>query len=58
VEPVEFARASAQPAEMIAIRYERRETLVDMGVLPEYRYSPRRRSPDPFPGALGFVPDP
>jgi hypothetical protein len=42
---------------MIAIRYERRETLVAMGVLPE----PRRdvpRHPDPFPGALSFVPDP
>jgi len=58
VERVEFERARAQPDEMIAIRYERRETLVAMGVLPEFRYSPRRRSPDPFPGALGFVPDP
>jgi len=58
VERVEFERASAQPDEMIAIRYERRETLVAMGVLPEYRYSPRRRDPDPFPAALGFVPDP
>jgi hypothetical protein len=57
-ERVEFERASADPQEMIAIRYERRETLVAMGVLPEVRYSPRRRDPDPFPGALGFVPDP
>ena len=57
VEQVAFERASAQPDEMIAIRYERRETLVAMGVLPEPRRDVRRR-PDPFPGALSFVPDP
>ena len=56
VTQVEFERASAQPDEVVAIRYERRETLVAMGVLP----APRRgwREPDPFPGALSFVPDP
>ncbi|MBK7903875.1 MAG: hypothetical protein IPJ97_13785 [Proteobacteria bacterium] len=58
VQQVEFERGSARPDEMIAIRYERRETLVAMGVIaePPYRFS--RRHPEPFPGALGFVPDP
>lgn len=55
---VEFERASSRPDEVVAIRYERRETLVAMGVLPEPRRRVWRRSPDPFPGALGFVPDP
>jgi hypothetical protein len=56
VEQVAFERASARPDEIVAIRYDRRETLVAMGVLPEPR--PRPRHPDPFPGTLGFVPDP
>ncbi len=58
VEQVAFERASSRPDELIAIRYERRETLVAMGVLPEPRDRSRRRQPDPFPGTLGFVPDP
>jgi hypothetical protein len=58
VEQVEFERASSQPDEMIAIRYERRETLVAMGVLPQWRHGSPRPDPDPFPGALSFVPDP
>jgi hypothetical protein len=58
VEQVAFERASTQPDEMIAIRYERRETLVAMGVLPEPRRDVPRRHPDPFPDALSFVPDP
>ena len=58
VEQVAFERASSKPDELIAIRYERRETLVAMGVLPEQRFRPWPRQPDPFPGSLGFVPDP
>jgi hypothetical protein len=58
VEQVAFQRANAQPDELIAIRYERRETLVALGVLPEPRIRRWPRQPDPFPGALGFVPDP
>lgn len=56
VHQVAFERASARPDEVVAIRYERRETLVAMGVLPVTR--PGLRDPDPFPGALSFVPDP
>ena len=58
VERVAFERASSQPDEIVSIRYERRETLVAMGVLPEPRDRSRHRRPDPFPGTLGFVPDP
>jgi hypothetical protein len=56
VEQVAFERASTRPDEVVAIRYERRESLVAMGVLPETRNG--LRDPDPFPGALSFVPDP
>ena len=58
VEQVEFVRASSRPDQLIAIRYERRETLVAMGVIPEWKFSHRRHEPDPFPGVVGFVPDP
>jgi hypothetical protein len=58
VEQVAFERAGSQADEMISIRYERRATLVAMGVLPDPTYRFQRREPDPFPGALGFVPDP
>ena len=58
VEQVAFERASTRPDQLIAIRYERRETLIAMGVLPEPRPRPYHRQPDPFPGTLGFVPDP
>jgi hypothetical protein len=53
---VEFERASSRPDQRVAIRYDRRENLLAMGVLPR---PPRPwRDPNPFPGAFGFVPDP
>jgi len=54
---VAFERASSAPAEVLAVRYDRREALVSMGVLPRESYY-ARRGPQPFPGALRFVPDP
>jgi hypothetical protein len=54
---VEFERASTRPDQRVVIRYDRRENLVARGVLPRPRSRPWRE-PDPFPGALGFVPDP
>jgi hypothetical protein len=57
VQRVQFERASSRPDERIVLRYERRETLVAMGVLPDWR-DDDWREPEPFPGALGFVPDP
>jgi len=56
VERVQFERASSRPDERVVIRYDRRENLVAMGVLPSHTY-PWRES-DPFPGSFGFVPDP
>jgi hypothetical protein len=56
VQEVEFERASSRPDEVVAIRYETRDALLAMGVLPTRR-SPSR-SPDPFPNAMSFVPDP
>ena len=56
VETVAFERARSRPDELIALRYEDRETLVALGILPAIR--DEWRDPDPFPGALGFVPDP
>jgi hypothetical protein len=55
VRQVEFERASASPDQRIVIRYDRRENLVAMGVLPP---AARWHEPDPFPATLGFVPDP
>lgn len=51
-----FERASTQPAEVVAIRYDSWDNLADAGVVP--RRWPRlgQRDPQPFPG--GFVPDP
>ena len=52
---VQFRRASEAPAETIAFRYDRRENLIAMGVLPApYDVS---RAPDAFP-AMRFVPPP
>jgi hypothetical protein len=52
---VRFERATATPAETVAIQYDRRENLIAMGVLPSPRYA--QRMPDPFP-AMRFVPAP
>lgn len=45
-----FQRATAQPAEIVQLRYDSHANLVASGVI-----APRRAVPDPFPG---FVPDP
>lgn len=52
---VRFERATANPAETIAIRYDRYENLLALGVIPGPRYA--ERAPNPFPG-LRFAPDP
>jgi hypothetical protein len=51
----QFERATRLPVQTIAIRYDRRENLAAMGVLPAPRYA--QRTPDPFP-SLRFVPPP
>lgn len=49
-----FERAQSNPDQVLAIRYDSRANLIAMGVIP----SPPAWQPQPFPGALGFVPDP
>jgi hypothetical protein len=49
-----FERAQPNPDQVLAIRYDSRANLIAMGVIP----SPPTWRPEPFPGALGFVPDP
>ena len=49
---VDFVRATSEPVETIAIRYDSYANLVAMGVIPAYG----RRDPQPFPHR--FVPDP
>ena len=53
---VGFERATTSPEAVVAIRYDRRETLVARGIVPGPRYAERR--PSPFPAWPGFVPDP
>ncbi|SPE19746.1 conserved exported hypothetical protein [Burkholderiales bacterium] len=54
VSTTSFDRAQEHPDQVIEIRYERRERLVAMGVIPA------PSGPRPFPGSAesGFVPDP
>ena len=53
---VRFERASATPAETLAIHYDRRENLIAMGILPPPAVA---RAPNPFPAwTPRFVPDP
>ena len=53
VERTQFQRASGPPAEMVALRYDRRDNLIAMGVIAP---PPHRPGPRVFPGS--FVPDP
>lgn len=57
VRQVAFERASAAPAQVLAIQYDRYENLVALGVLPPRETQLSRREPQPFPG-LRFAPDP
>jgi hypothetical protein len=49
----DFERASSTPDEVITIHYDSRDNLIAMGVIPVPTVSP-----NPFPAAVGFVPDP
>jgi hypothetical protein len=54
VSTTEFVRASRHPADVVAIRYDAYEALVERGIVRAPRWR-RGREPDPFP--MGFVPD-
>jgi len=58
VEYTDFVRASPQPSEIVRIRYDSRENLVALGIIP--RGVPVAGDPNPFPGSplVHFVPDP
>jgi len=52
-----FERRSERPDELIRIRYDSRENLIAMGIIPTQAVPPR---PNPFPGVVapGYAPDP
>jgi hypothetical protein len=57
VSHTDFERERNRPNEVIRIRYDSRENLVAMGVLPQPR--PPMPQPNPFPDSpIGYVPDP
>jgi hypothetical protein len=55
-----FERESSQPDEVIAIRYDSRDNLIALGVIPRPAPQPQPQPhPRPFPdSAPGYVPDP
>jgi hypothetical protein len=53
----QFRRWQARPDELITIRYDSRQNLMALGVIPAPLPQPLPQ-PNPFPAALGFVPDP
>ena len=55
VDHTTFERARSTPDEVLALRYDSYEHLVELGVVPA-----RRATPRPFPGSdgYGYVPDP
>ena len=55
---VAFERAQSTPDELIKIHYDSRENLIAMGAIPQPRVVRPHRAPEPFPGPVGFVPDP
>ena len=54
---VAFERATNDPAQIVALQYDRYDNLVALGVLPQQQDHYARRTPRPFPG-VRFVPDP
>jgi hypothetical protein len=58
VEFTDFVRASSQPNEIVRIRYDSRENLIALGIIP--RPAMVAGEPNPFPDspAMHFVPDP
>jgi hypothetical protein len=57
VSHTEFEREGNTPNEVIRIRYDSRDNLIAMGVLPQPR--PPLPQPNPFPDSpIGYVPDP
>jgi hypothetical protein len=52
-----FTRLHTQPDEIVRVRYDSREKLIALGIIPPHLPPPT--APDPFPGSAGsYVPDP
>jgi hypothetical protein len=58
VEFTDFTRMHSEPNEIVRIRYDSRESLLALGIIP--RAAPLAGDPNPFPGSslVHFVPDP
>ena len=54
---VAFERAQSTPDETITIHYDSRDNLIAIGAIPQPRHRDGH-TPNPFPGPVGFVPDP
>jgi hypothetical protein len=54
---VAFVRATAEPAQMLAVQYDRYESLAAQGIVPQRPPHIAGAQPRPFPG-LRFAPDP
>lgn len=54
---VNFVRATSEPAQLLAVQYDRYENLAALGVVPQRPAHVARQAPRPFPG-MRFVPDP
>jgi hypothetical protein len=55
---VAFERASSRPDDVVRLRYESRDRLASLGILPRPPRWPATREPNAFPAAMSFVPDP
>lgn len=53
-----FERARPQPDQVIAIHYDSRANLIALGVISRPVHERPLPEPTPFPGSLGYVPDP
>jgi hypothetical protein len=54
---VSFVRATTEPAQLLAVQYDRYENLAALGIVPQRPAHVARQAPRPFPG-MRFVPDP
>ena len=54
---VGFVRATSEPAQLLAVQYDRYENLAALGIVPQRPAHVARQAPRPFPG-MRFVPDP
>jgi hypothetical protein len=54
----DFERASPRPDQIVTIHYDSRANLMALGVIPRPARERPAPEPNPFPGSIGFAPDP